>query len=225
MPNNPDPTFRKDPARAPKKARPRPAASATKKPARKRGSVNKEVIMGIASNLFRERGYDRTSLDDIAAGLSITKPSLYYHFASKEEILLECIASGYISFQQKIADRDDVRLPGRERVRIFVEAYVDLLQDTVLSMVVADDRVMSDAGKAKSRNYKRMLNRDLLDRIEIGCKDGSLAFDNGRIVSFAIFGMINWMTHWQSGALDIPPEVVSNQFVSLILDGIGAPST
>lgn len=179
--------------------------------------------MGIASAMFRERGYDRTSLDDIATGLSITKPSLYYHFSSKEEILLECIARGYILFQQKIADRDDVRLSGRERVRIFIEAYVDLLQDNVLSMIVADERVMSDAGKAKYRNYKRMLNRDLHERLEIGRKDGSLEFEDPRIVTFGIFGMVNWMTHWQSGALQIAPETVSQQFVHLILDGIGKP--
>jgi len=177
--------------------------------------------MAIASAMFRERGYDRTSLDDIATGLSITKPSLYYHFSSKEEILLECIARGYILFQQKIADRDDVRLSGRERMRIFIEAYVDLLQDNVLSMIVADERVMTDAGKAKYRNYKRMLNRDLLERLEIGRKDGSLAFDDARIVTFGIFGMVNWMTHWQSGALQIEPGAVSHQFITMILDGIG----
>ena len=205
-----------NPATARQQRTPAPAQKA----GRRRGSVTKELIMSIASALFREKGYDRTSLEDIAAGLSITKPSLYYHFSSKEDILLECLSSGYIYFQRKIAETDDPRLPGRDRVRIFMEAYVDLLQDTVLSMVVADERVMSDAGKAKSRNYKRMLNRDLLDRIEIGCKDGSLRAQDPRIVAFGIFGMINWMTHWQAGALDMSPEAVTEQFVSLVLDGI-----
>lgn len=191
------------------------------KSGRKRGSVNKAAIMGVASAMFRDRGYDRTSLEDIAAGLSITKPSLYYHFSSKEEILLECIAQGYILFQQKIADRDDARLSGRERVHIFIGAYVDLFQDNVLSMIVADERVMTDAGKTKYRNYKRMLNRDLIDRLELGRKDGSLAFDDAHIVSFGIFGMINWMTHWQSGALQIDLGAVTDQFTRLILDGIG----
>jgi AcrR family transcriptional regulator len=197
------------------------SATAAGKTGRRRGSITKELIMSIASALFREKGYDRTSLDDIAAGLSITKPSLYYHFSSKEDILLECLSSGYIHFQRKIAETDDSRLPGRERVRIFIEAYVDLLQDTVLSMVVADERVMSDAGKARSRNYKRMLNRDLVDRIELGCKDGSLRAQDPRIVAFGIFGMINWMTHWQSGALDVSPEAVTAQFIDMVLDGIG----
>jgi AcrR family transcriptional regulator len=69
-------------------------AGAGQRRSRKRGTVNKDVIMGIASSMFRERGYDRTSLEDIASALSITKPSLYYHFSSKEDILLECISRG-----------------------------------------------------------------------------------------------------------------------------------
>jgi AcrR family transcriptional regulator len=215
----------------PKRADRRPApgsgtartAGTAQRRSRKRGTVNKDVIMGIASSMFRERGYDRTSLDDIASALSITKPSLYYHFSSKEDILLECISRGYILFQQKIADRDDVRLSGRERVRIFIEAYVDLIQDDVLSMIVADERVMSDPGKVKSRNYKRLLNRDLRDRLEAGQRDGSLAFDDIKIVEHGIFGMVNWMTHWKSGALEISPTAVSDQFVKMIFDGIGAP--
>lgn len=189
---------------------------------RKRGTVNKEVIMEIASALFRERGYDRTSLDDVAAGLSITKPSLYYHFSSKEDILLECIARGYILFQQSIAERDDVSLLGRERVRIFIQCYVELLQDNVLSMIVADERVMTDPAKVKYRNYKRMLNRDLVDRLEAGGKDGSLEFENARVVAFGIFGMINWMTHWQSSALESEPGAVARQFVAMVIDGIGS---
>lgn len=195
-------------------------AGGKSKPIRKRGTINKESIMSIASTMFRERGYDRTSLDDIAAGLSITKPSLYYHFSSKEDILLECIAQGYILFQQSMAERDDVRRSGRERVRIFVEAYIDLLQDNILSMIVADERVMSDAGKVKYRNYKQLLNRELLDRLEKGRADGTLAFEDVRVVTSAIFGMINWTTHWQSGALTIAPSLVSSQFIALIFAGI-----
>ena len=42
----------------------RAGSTATARPGRKRGSVNKEVIMAIASTMFRERGYDRTSLDE-----------------------------------------------------------------------------------------------------------------------------------------------------------------
>ena len=178
--------------------------------------------MSVASAMFRERGYDRTSLDDIAARLSVTKPSLYYHFTSKEDILLECIAQGYILFQQSMAERDDVRFSGRERVRLFIEAYIDLLQDNILSMIVADERVMSDSGKVKYRNYKRLLDRELRDRLDAGRRDGTLAFEDLRVATYAIFGMINWITHWQSAALSIPPPLIKSQFSAMIFGGIAA---
>ena len=189
---------------------------------RKRGSITKDAIMEVASTLFHDRGYDRTSLDDVAANLSITKPSLYYHFASKEDILLECISQSYILFQQSIAERDNPKLPGKERVAIFVRAYVELLRDSVLSMIVADERVMSEHGAEKSRNYKRLINRDLCDRLEAGRKDGSLTFDDTRTVSFAIFGMINWMTHWRSNAPLAESTVLTDRFLALVFNGIAA---
>ena len=209
-------TRRRAPARAARSSR----AASDAAPRRKRGTVTRDSIMAVASTLFHDRGYDRTSLDDIAASLAITKPSLYYHFASKEEILLECISQGYILFQQSIADRDNVRLPGRERVAIFVRAYVELLKDSVLSMIVADERVMSQAGADRSLNYKRLINRDLCDRLEAGRKDGSLVFDDTRMVSFAIFGMVNWMTHWRSSAAGAEAGALSDQFLAMIFDGI-----
>jgi AcrR family transcriptional regulator len=49
----------------------------------------RERILDIALELFTEHGYDKTSLRDIAERLGTTKAALYYHFARKEDILLE----------------------------------------------------------------------------------------------------------------------------------------
>jgi AcrR family transcriptional regulator len=48
----------------------------------------RERILGVALDLFTDQGFDGTSMREIAERLRITKPSIYYHFASKEEILL-----------------------------------------------------------------------------------------------------------------------------------------
>ena len=53
------------------------------------GSSTRERILDIALELFTERGYDKTSLRDIAERLGTTKAALYYHFERKEDILLE----------------------------------------------------------------------------------------------------------------------------------------
>jgi AcrR family transcriptional regulator len=53
------------------------------------GQSTRERILDIALELFSEQGYDKTSLRDIAQRLGTTKAALYYHFARKEDILLE----------------------------------------------------------------------------------------------------------------------------------------
>jgi AcrR family transcriptional regulator len=52
------------------------------------GASTRERILDVALDLFTDQGFDGTSMREIAERLRITKPSIYYHFASKEEILL-----------------------------------------------------------------------------------------------------------------------------------------
>jgi AcrR family transcriptional regulator len=48
----------------------------------------RERILDVATDLFIEKGFDKTSLREIAEQLGVTKAALYYHFASKEDILM-----------------------------------------------------------------------------------------------------------------------------------------
>ncbi len=53
-----------------------------------RGASTKERILDAALDLFTEKGFDGTSLREIAERLGVTKAALYYHFASKDDILM-----------------------------------------------------------------------------------------------------------------------------------------
>jgi AcrR family transcriptional regulator len=48
----------------------------------------RERILDVALDLFIEKGFDKTSLREIAEQLGVTKAALYYHFASKDDILM-----------------------------------------------------------------------------------------------------------------------------------------
>jgi AcrR family transcriptional regulator len=52
------------------------------------GAGTRERILDVALDLFTDQGFDGTSMREIAERLDISKPSIYYHFASKEDILL-----------------------------------------------------------------------------------------------------------------------------------------
>ena len=54
----------------------------------------REAVLRTAAQLFNEKGFHATSLDDVAERLHITKPTLYYYIRSKDEILFECVSIG-----------------------------------------------------------------------------------------------------------------------------------
>jgi AcrR family transcriptional regulator len=69
-------------------------------------------ILEVASELFIEQGYDATSLREIADRLGFTKAALYYHFPSKEDLLVALVAPGEAVVRQLIERLEDA--DGRE---------------------------------------------------------------------------------------------------------------
>ncbi|HUR00933.1 MAG TPA: helix-turn-helix domain-containing protein [Nonomuraea sp.] len=68
-----------------------------------RRTDTRERIQRVAMELFAERGYDKTTLQEVAERLEITRPALYYHFRTKEEILAS-IADGFISSLDELGE-------------------------------------------------------------------------------------------------------------------------
>ncbi|MGW0805386.1 TetR/AcrR family transcriptional regulator [Nonomuraea sp. NPDC002799] len=56
-----------------------------------RRTNTRERIQQVALELFAERGYDKTTLQEVADRLEITRPALYYHFSTKEAILASVV--------------------------------------------------------------------------------------------------------------------------------------
>ena len=179
------------------------------------------MILDASAAMFHEKGYDRTTLDDVASALSVTKPSLYYHFSNKEEILIECVRSAYDFFQAEIAQRDSVALTGRARVDIFMRLYLEVISNDVgVSMVLADDRVMTAQGRTIYNSFRRVLNAALEERIVQGTADGSINVPETKLTTYAIFGMFNWVGHWNFRRQKIKLDQIFERFMSVAFDGI-----
>ncbi|GAA0424732.1 TetR family transcriptional regulator [Acrocarpospora corrugata] len=81
---------------------------------RRRGSDRRAEIQDVAVDLFTERGFDATSMREIAEQLGITKAALYYHFASKEAILLGFLQE-HLGALDELLDWADGQPPSPER--------------------------------------------------------------------------------------------------------------
>ncbi|HTX73884.1 MAG TPA: TetR/AcrR family transcriptional regulator [Rectinemataceae bacterium] len=123
------------------------------------GSDTRDRIEEIAIKLFTEKGYDRTSLREIAEGLGVTKAALYYHFKSKEEIL-QSIVDGRRKDFQDVIDWG-VRLPRTpEARREILERIAGLVETKWKPMIrfaqVNQVRMGSLKGQSGEANLEQM---------------------------------------------------------------------
>jgi AcrR family transcriptional regulator len=193
--------------------------------ARKRRDNNfdekREAVMQAAAKLFRERGYDAASLNDLADMLRITKPTLYYYVASKENLLLEILKRAQDEIIGFLKEADASDRTGIEKLRTVMIQY---------AMVM-----ISDHGACLARLPWRMFSRDnhreVLDRIteadrilyriiRLGEKDGTLAVPDRVVAYHAIFGSLNWMAYWTRDDGRIPAEELAEIQVDMLLNGI-----
>ena len=70
-------------------------------------SDTRQRIQDVARELFTEKGVQRTSLQDIAARLGITKPALYYHFSSREDLVLSILQPLIDNGERWVTEQED----------------------------------------------------------------------------------------------------------------------
>ncbi|MEV5833297.1 helix-turn-helix domain-containing protein [Nocardia sp. NPDC052112] len=87
-----------------------------------RPSDTKQRIQEVARELFAQRGVQRTGLQEIADRLGITKPALYYHFSSREELVRSIVQPIIDEEEAFLADQEALR---KVEPRALLEGYFD----------------------------------------------------------------------------------------------------
>ncbi|ORW05441.1 TetR/AcrR family transcriptional regulator [Mycobacterium kyorinense] len=108
-------------------------------------SDTRERIQEVARELFAQQGVQRTSLQDIADRLGITKPALYYHFTSREELVRSIVQPLIDDGEQFVADQE---ARGVVDVRELLEGYFDFhyRHRRDLVVVLAEFAILEDLG-------------------------------------------------------------------------------
>lgn len=175
-----------------------------------------DEIVTTATNVFRQKGYDAGSLDDVANELGLRKASLYYYFESKSALLNLVFERAIDDALQEIASIAEIRDP-RERVEALIRHQaVRVASEPPLFTVFFDQRPSLAADHhqeilAKERAYIHAF----ADATRSARDAGHLPDADPRTLANILLGMTNWSYKWFDPERD-DPETFAATCVNLI---------
>jgi len=181
----------------------------------------REAILRTAVQLFLERTYSRTALNDIAERLSITKPALYHYFRNKEDILLECYRWGCLLIRESLDEIAAQAGTGLDKVRAFIHSYTFVItNDFGRAVIRLDDGELSPEARIEVRSYKREIDRRLRSFVQSGIEDGSIAPCDPKLASFAIAGSLNGVCMWYRPGGPLTSSEIAKSFATTLTEGL-----
>src|SRR5215472_4287881 len=175
--------------------------------------TKREAVLQTAAQLFLEKSYGRTSLNDVAERLNITKPALYHYFRNKEEILVECYRLGTTLIGDTLNEIASHCGTGLEKVEAFIHSYANVMTLNFGRCVMRlDEGDLSGEAFAEVRSYKRKIDRRLRGFIQEGIADGSITPCDAKLAAFSIAGALNWICIWYKPKGPLSAEEIGAQF-------------
>jgi AcrR family transcriptional regulator len=210
-------------ARRPARAPITPSASpweARRRP-REARALKREAVILAAARAFRERGYHNTSLDDLAASLKVTKPTLYLYVPNKEAILFECFRAGLDPLLQTLDECERAQGPARERLFAFIRGYATaIVGDFGWCMLRAEDQHLGITMSRRIKLLKAGIDKRMRALIEAGVADGSIRDCDPKMTAFALAGALNWMGHWYREDATLKPPEIADRFIDFFNRGL-----
>lgn len=213
----------------PRRNTPSPAAAASPWSARYRSSTPREdkrnAVLSTAAQMFNERGFHATSLDDIAAQLKVTKPTLYYYVKNKDDILLACVRQG---LQMMVDGIEASRRSGGsaiDQLRTCMTVYGHIVtQPFGMCLIRVGDQEVPLDSRMELRRVKSLIDHEFRRLVTAGIAEGSLLPCDPKLTAFTIAGGLSWIGRWYRPDGDVAGEDIVRQSVTTLLGGILRPA-
>ncbi|WP_197321552.1 TetR/AcrR family transcriptional regulator [Saccharomonospora sp. NB11] len=198
-----------------------------KRPARRgRPGYDLESLLAVAVELFNERGYDGTSMEDLSRKLGITKSAIYHHVRSKDELLRLAVNRGLDGLFAEVDRLDEIEGRAIDKLEHLVRASVVVLVDqlpfvTLLLRVRGNSQVERDA-LARRREFDQIVT----DLVSKAAADGDLRPDVDPATSARLlFGMVNSLVEWYRPRGGVDASALADIVAAVAFDGLRVRAT
>ena len=190
------------------------------RPKRGRPGHDLGAVLAAAVRLFNERGYEATSMDDVAKRLGITKSSLYHHVTGKQELLRIAVGQALDGLHEAMDEVEALDAPALDRLETLIRRSVLVLAER-LEYVTLLLRVRGNtAVEQQALLRRRIFDAKVTELVKQAQAEGSIRPDvSAATAARLLFGMVNSLIEWYSpqrgGAAELADTVATIAFDGL----------
>lgn len=195
---------------------------------------SRQEILRTAARLFQQRGYDATSMNDVAAALKLSKGGLYHHFQSKDEILFEIMNHAMEITEERVLAPVRAIADPEERLRSLIRRHMEVVlspRDREITVMLHENHPLPPALRKRINQRKKEYIhfvegviaevQNKVQNKEQSTRQTKCAV-SPRAAAFALLGMINWIYQWYKPEGELQAQNLIPQFTDLIFGGIFA---
>lgn len=189
---------------------------------REEQNKRKQEILTIAARIFRQKGYNATSMNDLAKECGLFKGSLYHYFKNKEEILQEVIQPYFEYLLPHLEAIDSSKMTPTKKLRMSLEIQMRAIEANrdAVSVALREDRAVGNPYREEYVAQRNRLEDHLVAILEEGIEKGMFRKLDIRMMSKAILGMCNWATVWYSRSGRLSSKAIADHFTDLAISGL-----
>jgi AcrR family transcriptional regulator len=201
------------------------AAAASPWPARasraRDREIKREAVIRAAASAFHAHGYHNTTIERIAAMLNVSKPTIYYYVANKEQLLFECFVAGLERIRGAIRRSQTSGRPAKERLDEVIRDYaLAIASEYGWCMVRAEDLDLSEEMSRKIKLLKSEIDQGIRKLLREGMRDASIEPCDPKMTAFALAGALNWIAHWYREDRSMSATQIAGAFVEVFSTGL-----
>jgi AcrR family transcriptional regulator len=180
-----------------------------------------ESVLATAVTVFNERGFDGTSIDDIARRLGISKSAIYHHVEGKDALLGLALDRALVGLEDVADEVRGLGGPAVERLDVLLRSSVGVLVErlpyvTLLLRV----RGNSEVERAMLRRRRR-LDALVAELVKEAVGDGDLRPDiDPAVTARLMFGMVNSMSEWLKPGKTHDEGPLADAVAAIVFDGL-----
>jgi len=184
--------------------------------------LTRNEILNAAAGIIGAKGFEATSMQDIANAVNLQKASLYHHFSGKQEILLALLDHALYLLTDRMEGVRAAALPPGEKLRQAMIAYLEIItaQQGLASVLLLEYRSLEPDLRRQHVMRRDRFEHLWRDLIVEGKNAGAFHCEDPSLAGRAILGVLNWTVTWYRPDGPSSAAEIADQFTNLFLEGL-----